>query len=578
MSTTSEDTTAIARSPDVGLDAKGGSLWRRPTLATLTSREFWIGNYDYAALFSFRSKTLMFFGPNDSIPVLLAFILGLQHALAMVGGLVVPPLLFSGAAGAALPSAQQTYLVSACLIWCGLGTLLQVSRIPIGKGYYFGSGVLNVIGTSFAFVNTGLTYIGNEYSRPDGLCSFAADGVTKNPCPEAYGALLGTATVVALFAVVLSFTPPRYLGRLFPPLVTGSVLLLIGLSLMSSGITNWAGGSGCESGGLCPSADAPMAAQWGSPRLIGLGFLVWISIIICDLFGPPIMKNCSSMIGLLIGIIVGAACGYFDKSTIDSAPAITFLWTTTFKLSVAGELVLPFLAAYLVVISEGIGNIIATADSSGMDIESPRFPTHIQGGLLSDALWACLAGLATVPPSTTFSQNTSVIALSNNGSRWSGYVCGVILLIMGIFGKFGAVFVAMPASLIGGLTTFLFASVAVAGIRILARCHWTRRTRFIATASLSLGFASICKPEWFSNFFTTSSSNHALQGLLDAVTIVVEEAYLITMVIAIPLELLVPLGEDDIAAQAEHKALSTASRGDVDPILAAEKGHSPTDV
>jgi len=120
---------------------------------------------DYAALLSVKNKHIPFFAPNQPVPVLLALILGLQHALAMVrpplslyilaeasahvphtrtqmGGLVVPPILLGGAAGAGLSSADQIYLVSACLIWCGLGTLLQVSRIPIGKGYYIGSGVL----------------------------------------------------------------------------------------------------------------------------------------------------------------------------------------------------------------------------------------------------------------------------------------------------------------------------------------------------------------------------------------------------------------------------------------------------
>lgn len=124
---------------------------------------------NYRALLSFRNRKLPFFGPSDRLPVLLALILGFQHALAMVGGLVVPPLLLSGSSGAALVKADQTYLVSAALICgsfsssiltatsriltssltgCGLGTFLQVSRIPLGRGYFLGSGVLNVIGTS----------------------------------------------------------------------------------------------------------------------------------------------------------------------------------------------------------------------------------------------------------------------------------------------------------------------------------------------------------------------------------------------------------------------------------------------
>lgn len=107
----------------------------------------------------------------------------------------------------------------------------------------------NVIGTSFAFVNTGLTFLNNEFAR--GNCKLAEDG-SKLPCPEAFGAMLGTASTVALVAILFAFTPPKFLRRIFTPLVTGSILLTIGLSLMGSGITNWSGGSGCQNGGLCP--------------------------------------------------------------------------------------------------------------------------------------------------------------------------------------------------------------------------------------------------------------------------------------------------------------------------------------
>lgn len=174
--------------------------------------------------------------------------------------------------------------------------------------------------------------------------------------------------------------------------------------------------------------------------------------------------------------------------------------------------------------------------------------------------------------------------LSNNTSRVSGYVCGAILILAGVFSKFGAVFIAMPSSLIGGMTTFLFASVCVAGIKLLSGVHWSRRNRFIATASLSLGFAAICQPSWFSNFFTYSGSNHSLRGFLDALTLIVEESYrasrvavhppaslqrltlppvpvpvplplprslarartVIALFIAVPLQAVMPLGEDDV--------------------------------
>ncbi|GAA5931570.1 hypothetical protein JCM10213_003145 [Rhodosporidiobolus nylandii] len=589
--------TRIVTSPPASINEQppqqGDPLFsRRLRLSDLKSRALWLGDYDYRSLFAFGSCKLPFFGPHEPLPVVLAVVLGLQHALAskspfpththcpalhadhplspslpvhclptlfsssitVCGGLVVPPLLLGGSAGAALSSDEQTYLVAASLIWCGLGTVLQCSRIPLGRGFYLGSGVLNVIGTSFVFVGTGLTYINNEFNRDGGLCSFDADG-NKLPCREAFGAMLGSASTVAVIAVLLSFTPPRYLRKIFTPLITGSVLLTIGLSLVSSGMTNWAGGSSCQSGGLCSTG-----APWGSAKNIGLGFSVWISIILFDLLGPPLIKNCSSMLGFLVGIIIAAACGYFQSDVISSAPAGTFLWVHRFPLSVKGELILPFLAAYLVVVSEAIGNITATCDASLLPIEGIEFGQRIQGGLLSDTLWAALAGLATVSPSTTFSQNVSVISLSNNASRVAGYVCAGILLLMGIVAKFGAVWVACPPSTIGGLTTYLFSAVAVAGLRILAGVNWTRRTRFIATAALSIGFADICTPEWFEHFFTYSGNNHTLSGFLEAVTLVVSEPYLAVMIIAIPLQLIAPYGEDDLAAMRAAENASEYTR------------------
>ena len=127
---------------------------------------------------------------------------------------------------------------------------------------------------------------------------------------------------------------PRVLQRIFPPLVTGTVILLIGASLVgASGIQNWGGGANaCASRpaagffALCPHVGAPRALPWGSPEFVGLGFLSFGSILLTELFGSPFMKNISIIVGLAVGCIVAGAAGYIDGSSITSAPAITFLW------------------------------------------------------------------------------------------------------------------------------------------------------------------------------------------------------------------------------------------------------------
>jgi len=127
----------------------------------------------------------------------------------------------------------------------------------------------------------------------------AADGITKLPCPKGYGAILGTASLCALLEIGLSFMTPATLKKLFPPIVTGPTVTLIGVSLIQSGLQGWAGGSGsCSSRPttgdymLCPFNEAPHALPWGSAQFIGLGFSVFVTIIIAERFGAPIMKSC----------------------------------------------------------------------------------------------------------------------------------------------------------------------------------------------------------------------------------------------------------------------------------------------
>jgi uracil-xanthine permease len=392
----------------------------------------------------------------------------------------------------------------------------------------------------------------------NGMCPTAADG-TQLPCPEGYGAILGTASLCALLEIGLSFMTPSVLKKLFPPIVTGPTVALIGVSLIQSGFQGWAGGSGsCSSRPtsgdymLCPFNEAPHALPWGSAEFIGLGFSVFITIIICERFGSPIMKSLSVVLGLLTGCIIAGATGYFDKSSIDSAPAVSFIWVQTFKLSVYGPLILPMLAVYLILMMEAIGDITATCDVSRLQVEGRLFDSRIQGGILADGFNGMLAGLCTITPMSTFAQNNGVIALTRCANRKAGYAACFFLIIMGIFSKFAAALTAIPAAVLGGMTTFLFASVAVSGLRIIATVPFTRRTRFILTAAMSLGVGAILVPNWFSYVFTYSGNNKAKAGFFDAIVLVLETGFALTAFIALALNLILP--EEDEAEEVESLA------------------------
>ena len=328
-------------------------------------RDGLIGDYDYAFLFRptlpfmrRARRSAPFFGLNDPMPVLLALLLGFQHALSMLAGIITPPIIIGSSAN--FDSLTSQYLVSTSLIVCGILSAVQITRFHIYKTrYYIGTGLISVVGTSFAIIPVSSGAFAQFYAN--GVCQTAEDG-TKLPCPEGYGALLGTACCCALLEILASFMPASVLKRIFPPIVTGPTVALIGVSLIQSGFADWAGGSGTcaerpTSGifQLCPTIYAPKPLPWGSAEFIGLGFLVFMFILLLERFGAPIMKSCAVALSLLVGCIVAAATGYFDRSGIDIAPAASFIWVHTFPLSVYGPLFLPLFGIYIILLMEAIG-------------------------------------------------------------------------------------------------------------------------------------------------------------------------------------------------------------------------------
>lgn len=149
-----------------------------------------------------------------------------------------------------------------------------------------------------------------------------------------------------------------------------------------------------------------------------------------------------------------------------------------------------------------------------------------------------LAGLCTITPMSVFAQNNGVIALTRCANRKAGYACCFFLVVMGIFSKFAAALVAIPSSVLGGMTTFLFSSVAVSGIKIISSINFTRRNRFVLTAALSLGLGATLVPEWFAYVFTYEGENAALGGFYDAIELVMETGFAVTAFLAVVLNLL----------------------------------------
>lgn len=183
---------------------------------------------------------------------------------------------------------------------------------------------------------------------------------------------------------------------------------------------------------------------------------------------------------------------------------------------------------FIICACEAVGDITATCDVSNLEVEGPVFESRIQGGILADGFNGLLAALCTITPMSTFAQNNGVIALTRCANRKAGYCCAMFLIIMGVFAKFAASLVAIPGAVLGGMTTFLFCAVAVSGMAIINRIPFNRRTRFILTASLAVGYGATLVPTWFSTVFTYKGDNHALQGFYDAIVLVMETGFAVT--------------------------------------------------
>ncbi|SMR50556.1 unnamed protein product [Zymoseptoria tritici ST99CH_1E4] len=517
---------------------------------TFTTRDGLIGDYDYQYLFTpniwplnkrYKDHVPPFFFPDDRIPLLLIFILGVQHALTKISGIITPILAISR--GAFHLDAETTaYLVSAGFITTAVASFAQITRSRIrGTPYYFGTGVLSVLGPTFDIIPIAIQYSATLYAS--GECPTGANG-TRLPCPDGYGKLIGSALASVWAQLLISFVPPKTLKRIFPSVVTGNLLLVLGIYLVSSAAASWGGGTSCLNGegiyALCPNVNAPKPLPWGDSRLIGIGFSVFVTILIVEMIGSPLMKSCGIILGLAVGSAISGALGYWSTTQIDQAPVATFLWVTTFKLRVDGALILPLVFMFICEAMVCMPCIIAASEVSGIPTEGLQANQRIQGGILCDSVGTIFSCLGMSLPMVSHAGNNGVILVTSNASRRAGYCACVILVIMGIFGKFGGVFAAMPSTVLGAMQVFLYATIAVSGLRILATIGWSRRDRFILSASLGLGLMDILVPEWFSDVLPPQPNNEQLDGFLRGVNLLVETPFILTMLTAVLLNAIMP--------------------------------------
>lgn len=230
-----------------------------------------------------------------------------------------------------------------------------------------------------------------------------------------------------IFRVLVGLVPAKTLKRLFPPTVTGILLLVLAIYLVTTAGESWGGGASCLDGAgiyaLCPNTTAPRPLAWGDPKFIGIGFSVFVTILVVEMIGSPLMKSASIIFGLAVGSAISGATGFWSVTGIRQAPVVTFLWVERFNLSVDGALILPLMILFVCEALVCMPSIVATSEASGVETEGHKANTRIQGGILCDAIGSLVAGLGMTIPMVSHA-GESQHALANGLTSFADHLAG----------------------------------------------------------------------------------------------------------------------------------------------------------
>ncbi|WP_435137151.1 uracil-xanthine permease family protein [Pseudopelagicola sp. nBUS_19] len=385
--------------------------------------------------------------PNVTPPLTEAIPLGFQHVLAMFASNVTPSIIVAGAAGLAFGSGEQIYLIQMAMLFAGIATLFQTigfgpigARLPIMQG------------TSFAFVGV-----------LAGIAATQGLGVALTSC------IIGGALHFALGSVI---------GRirwLFPPLVTGLVILAIGLYLIPVAIKYAAGGA----------ATFQMEAEsFGSMQHWSVALTVVVVALGFKFFSKGIMSNAAILIGLIAGYLLAMALGMVNFGAVGKASWITSIQVMPYGFQFSLGAVIAVTLVSIVSAIETVGDASATT-KAGANREATD--EEIQGATYADGLGTAVAGIFGGLPNTSFSQNVGIVGMTGIMSRHVVTIAGLVLIVCGLLPKIGAVIASMPLPVLGGGVIVMFGMVAAAGLNVLSEAEMNRRNMVIIAISLAVG-------------------------------------------------------------------------------------------
>ena len=416
-----------------------------------------------------NARSLGVFSFEGDMSLAQAVPLGLQHVLAMFVGNLTPLLIVTGAcglAGAEFADVQLSLLQNAMWI-AGVVTLVQLFGIgPVGGR------VPIIMGTSSGFIGV---FNSVAASMGGGLL--------------AYGAIMGASIIGGIFESVLGFFL-KPLRKFFPPVVTGTVVLSIGLSLISVGINSFGGGNS--------------AKDFGSVENLLLALFVLVVILIFKHWTTGFLSSSAILIGILAGYVAAFVMGFVLPTTGVTADGVEYTkaWVLNWdkvaqaswfaipklvpvKIVFDMRAILPVLIMFIVTAVETVGDISGVMEG-GMN----REPTdkELSGGIICDGLGSSFAALFGVLPNTSFSQNVGLVAMTKVVNRMALASGAVFLILCGLIPKLGALISIMPQAVLGGAAVMMFSSIVVSGIQLITKEKMTPRQLTIVSVALGVGY------------------------------------------------------------------------------------------
>ena len=366
--------------------------------------------------------------------------LGLQHVVAAIVGIVTPSILIANTCG--IEGADRTLLIQVSLLITALATLIQL--FPIGP---VGSRLPVIMGISFAYVPT-LLAIGGQFGLPTILGAEIVGGV-----------------VAVLFGIFV-----KQIRVLFPPLVTGTVIFTIGLSLYPTAVKYMAGGAGSES--------------FGSPKNWAVALITLLVVTVLSHFCRGVLKLGAILFGMLVGYGVALALGMVSFDSVASAGWFNLPMPMHFPIQFEASACVSLAIVYIINAVQTIGDLSSTT-MGGMD----RMPTdkELSGGIIGQGVMSIVGALFGGLPTASYSQNVGIVTVNRVINRAVFAFAAIILAVAGFVPKFSAILTTIPQSVIGGATVSVFATITMTGIRMITSDGFSMRSSAVVGLAVALG-------------------------------------------------------------------------------------------